>query len=175
MLLSILFEKQCCQISNADFFLGRTGHENMVSNTKLYICNLFFVFGFFELVDFVGDNNNIFLSSFKSVEHVHVKVRRAEFGINNQDDVFLFIFRTKKIPVNHFLKFFANTRRNANKTISRKVYKIESFVDKKYVHFLGASWVGTGDSQVFLVCESVNKTGFSSVLAANKGNLGNTV
>ena len=73
----------------------------------------------FELVDLVGDDDDVFVALLKHVEHVKIIVGRADLSVDDEHDQLLHIRRIEKIPVDELLETIAAFVRGASEAVAR--------------------------------------------------------
>ncbi len=103
----------------------------MVANFGCDFFHLRVVLRWFQFVDFVCNNDDVFVVLHEGVEHFDVACGWAERGVDDEHDFFLFVGRFKKIPVEQLFERRARFVREFRVAVARKVDEIECFVDQK--------------------------------------------
>ena len=104
---------------------------------------IFFHIVCFEFVDFVGDEDDVFLLLHQVLEHVFIVGGRTNFGIDDEDDFVLLDLLVAEVPENAIAKCFLVCMGTFGVAVAGEVDKVKLVVDEEEVELLGMSWCTT--------------------------------
>lgn len=117
---------------------------------------IFFHIVCFELVDLIGDDDDVFLLLHQVLEHVFVISGRANFGIDDEDDFVLFYRFVTEVPEDAVAEQVLVSVGTLGIAVAGEVDEIELVVDDEEIELLGMSWCTTRTRQILFASKGID-------------------